>query len=196
MASVSKHFYAPEEYLTLERKSPYRSEYCAGEIFAMTGASRQHNIIVANVTALLINQFEDRECEVYPNGMRVRTSDTTLYTYPDVVALCGEPLFEDDSVDTLLNPALIIEVLSPSTEADGWTRKLAGYRKIASLQEYVLIAQRECRVTQYIRQPGGPWLFQEAASLDETMHLSSVKCDLPLQKVYRRVPFPAPDDPI
>src|SRR5205085_12410217 len=104
MASHAKHFYTSEEYLALERKASYKSEYYAGEIFAMSGASREHNIIVANVTTSLNTQLQDRDCEVYPSDMRVRTPDTLLYTYPDVVVVCGEPQFDDEAVDTLINP--------------------------------------------------------------------------------------------
>ncbi len=190
MASHPKHFYTPEEYLALERQAAYKREYYAGEIFAMSGASRAHNIIVANVTASLNTQLEDKNCEVYPSDMRVRTPDTTLYTYPDVVVVCGQPEFEDDMFDTLLNPTLIVEVLSPSTEMHDRTRKFADYRTIPSLREYILIAQQECRVTQFIRQSTSFWLFQEASRPEETMHLASIDCDLALERIYRKVQFP------
>jgi Uma2 family endonuclease len=190
MASHPKHSYTPEEYLQLERKAAYKSEYYTGEIFAMSGASRAHNIVVINVATALNTQLENRECEVYASDMRVRTPDTAMYTYPDVIVVCGQPQFEDAEVDTLLNPTLIIEVLSPSTETHDRTKKFADYRQIESLKEYILIAQRECRVTQYIKQPDGMWLFQEAGSLDEMVHLASVNCDLALESVYRKVAFP------
>jgi Uma2 family endonuclease len=106
-----------------------------------------------------------------------------------VTVVCGEPQFEDASVDTLLNPTLIVEALSPSTETYDRTKKFADYRKIASLTEYILIAQQECRVTQYIRQPNGTWLFQEASRMEETLYLASMDCDLGLERVYRKVQF-------
>jgi Uma2 family endonuclease len=189
MASHPKHFYSSEEYLALECKASYKSEYYAGEIFALSGASRAHNIIVANVTTSLNTQLEHRDCEVYPNDMRVRTPDSLLYTYPDVVVVCGEPQFEDDSVDTLLNPTLLVEVLSPSTEMRDRTKKFADYRKITSLREYILVAQEECRVTQYVRQASDTWLFQEASHLKEALHLASIDCDLVLERIYRKVRF-------
>ena len=191
MASHPKDSYTPEEYLQLERKAVYKSEYYTGEIFAMSGASRAHNIVVINVAAALNTQLENRACEVYASDMRVRTPDTATYTYPDVIVVCGQPQFEDAEVDTLLNPTLIIEVLSPSTETHDRTKKFADYRKIESLKEYILIAQRECRVTQYIKQPDGMWLFQEASSLGEMLHLTSVNCDLALERAYRKVEFPS-----
>jgi Uma2 family endonuclease len=191
MASHPKSFYTPEEYLKLERKAAYKSEYYTGEIFAMSGGSRAHNLIVINVATGLNAQLENRECEVYASDMRVRTPDSSTYAYPDVVVVCGQPQFEDAEVDTLLNPTLIIEVLSPSTETHDRTKKFADYRKIESLKEYILIAQRECRVTQFIKQPDGMWLFQEAINLDESAHLPSVNCDLALEKVYRKVVLPS-----
>jgi Uma2 family endonuclease len=189
MASHPKHFYSPEEYLALERNASYKSEYYAGEIFAMSGASRAHNLIVINVATLLNNQFEDRDCEVYANDMRVRTPDSLSYTYPDVAVVCGESKFEDEVVDTLLNPILIVEVLSPSTETHDRTKKFADYRKITSLMEYILVAQEECRVTQYIKQSGGTWLFQESNRLEEKLYLASIDCDLVVEKIYRKVRF-------
>jgi Uma2 family endonuclease len=189
MASHPKHFYSPEEYLALERKASYRSEYYAGEIFAMSGASREHNLIAANVTTSLNTQLEDRDCEVYVSDMRVRTPDNLLYTYPDVVVTYGESQFDDTAVYTLLNPTLIVEVLSPSTERHDRTKKFADYRKITSLREYILVAQEECRITQYVRQASDTWLFQEASSPEETLHLVSIDCDLALERVYRKVRF-------
>jgi Uma2 family endonuclease len=189
MASHSKHFYSLEEYLALERKASYKSEYYAGEIFAMSRASRQHNLIVANVTTSLNNQLEDRDCEVYVSDMRVRTPDSLLYTYPDVVVTYGESQFDDTAVYTLLNPTLIVEVLSPSTEVYDRTKKFADYRKITSLREYILVAQEEFRITQYVRQANNTWLFQEASHLEETLHLVSIDCDLALERVYRKVRF-------
>ena len=194
MASHPKHFYTPQEYLALERKAVCKSEYYAGEIFAMSGASREHNLIVANVTTSLNTQLKDRNCEVYPSDMRVRTPDTLLYTYPDVEVVCGEPQFEDDSVDTLVNPTLIVEVLSPSTETYDRTKKFADYRKIASLREYILIAQHECRVTQYIKQSDGTWLFREANRLEEKLRLASIASELDLESAYRKVQFPIQEE--
>src|SRR5436853_6598822 len=157
MASHPKHFYTPQEYLALERKAVCKSEYYTGEIFAMSGASREHNLIVANVTTALNTQLENRECEVYASDMRVRTPDTATYTYPDVIVVCGQPQFEDAEVDTLLNPTLIIEVLSQSTERYDRISKTSYYRTIDSLQEHLLVAQHEVRVEQYLRQPDGQW---------------------------------------
>ena len=116
MSSQAKAHLTAEEYLALERKAPYKSEYLKGEVFAMTGASRRHNLISLNIGAELRAQLRQRPCEVYTSDMRVKLGATGLYTYPDVVVVCGEPAFEDAEVDTLLNPILLVEVLSKSTE--------------------------------------------------------------------------------
>jgi Uma2 family endonuclease len=190
VALPPEHLYTPGEYLAVERQSPYKSEYRAGEIVVVSGASRGHSIIVANLASELNMQLRARECEVYLCQMRVRTPDAALYAYPDVVVVCGEPQFEDECDDTLLNPNLIVEVLSPSTEAYDRARKFTNYRKIESLKEYVLIAQQECRVTQYIKQRDSEWLFREASAIGDSVHLPSIDCNLALARVYRRIQFP------
>lgn len=186
MSLQPKLRYTPEEYLALERKAEHRSEYFAGEIFAMFGASEQHNLIALNVAASLHAQFRNRPCKVYASDMRVKVSPTGLYTYPDVVALCGEPQFDDEQKDTLLNPAVIIEVLSPSTEAYDRGGKFGHYRKLASLAEYVLISQEEPHVEHYVRRPDNQWLLSEASNLQDTISLPSINCAL-LADVYDKV---------
>ena len=187
MSSQPQHPYTPEEYLALERKAKDKSEYFAGEIFAMSGASRQHNLIVANVVATLHGQFRNRPCEVYASDMRVKASPTGLYTYPDVVALCGEPQFDDEQKDTLLNPTVIIEVLSSSTEAYDRGDKFGHYRKLASLTEYVLISQEKLHIEHYVRQPDNQWLLSEASSPQDTVRLPSINGVLVLAEVYDKV---------
>ena len=118
MATAAAYAYiTPEEYLNLEREGTTKNEYRDGDIFAMAGASRAHVLITVNIAGELRSRLKGRTCEVYPIDMRVRVRQTTLFAYPDVVVVCGEPRFEDDVFDTLLNPTLIVEVLSPSTEA-------------------------------------------------------------------------------
>jgi Uma2 family endonuclease len=140
MSLQAKQRLTPEEYLARERQVDTKSEFYDGELFAKAGASRSHNLIVGNVTGELRAQLRGRPCEVYPADMRVKVSETGLYAYPDVVVVCGEPRFEDEHLDTLLNPTVIVDVLSPSTEAYDRGEKFAQYRKLASLREYVLIA--------------------------------------------------------
>ena len=187
MSSQSNTYISPEDYLSIERKSEIRSEYLNGEIFAMVGASRAHNLIVANITRELTQQLKGKSCELYPNDMRVRIPATGLYTYPDVVVVCGEPLFEDEHVDTLLNPTLIIEVLSASTESYDRGKKFSHYQTVGSLIEYLLVAQDECRVEQFIKQPDAHWLYSDARSPEGILELVSIQCVLALKEVYDKV---------
>src|SRR5215475_3215142 len=187
MSFQAKQRYTPEEYLALERQAQYKSEYYAGEIFAMAGASRWHNLIVANVVGELRSQLKGRPCTTYPSDMRVKVSPTGLYTYPDVTVVCGEAQFEDNQQDTLLNPTLIVEVLSESTEAYDRGGKFAHYRKLTSLMEYVLITQTKPDIEHYVRQPDNRWLLAEADSLHDTLYLPSIACHLALAEVYDKV---------
>ncbi len=187
MSSQPKAYLSPEEYLALEREAEIRSEYLNGEMFAMVGASREHNLIVANITRELTQQLKGRPCELYPNDMRVKIPATGLYTYPDVVVVCGEPRFEDERVDTLLNPTLIVEVLSQSTETYDRGKKFGNYRTIDSLIEYLLIAQDEYRIEQFHNQSDGTWLYTETRALESHARLSSIQCVLSLNEVYDKV---------
>ena len=179
--------YSSEEYLALERKAEYKSEYFAGEIFAMSGASERHNLIVTNIVAALHAQFRNRLCKVYASDMRVKVGATGLHTYPDVVALCGDARFDDDQQDTLLNPAVLIEVLSKSTEAYDRGDKAEHYRKLPSLAEYLLISQDKPHVEHYVRQPDNQWLLSETSDLQDTVALPAINCTLVLAEVYDKV---------
>jgi Uma2 family endonuclease len=187
MSSQTKQHYTSEEYLALERQAQYKSEYYAGEIFAMAGASRWHNLIVANVVGELRSQLKGRPCTTYPSDMRVKISATGLYVYPDVTVVCGEAQFDDTQQDTLLNPTLIVEVLSDSTEAYDRGGKFAHYRKLDSLMAYVLITQTKPHVEHYLRQPDNRWLLSEADSIHDTIHLPAIDCHLALAEVYDKV---------
>ena len=178
----------PEEYLALERKATTKSEYLDGRMYAMSGASRAHNLILGNIFGGFHAQLRERACEVYANDMRVKVSPTGAYTYPDVVAVCDEPLFEDTSFDSLLNPTVLVEVLSPSTEAYDRGEKFAHYRQIDSLREYVLVSQDCVRVEHYLRQ-GEQWLLTEFSALDELLYLASIACELSLGEIYAKVQF-------
>lgn len=187
MASNPKTCLTPNEYLASERKAEFKSEYIDGELVAMTGASRNHNLITINLAREITQQLKGKPCEAYASDMRVSIPGTGLYTYPDIVVVCGEPVFEDDYVDTLTNPLLVIEVLSASTESYDRGKKFACYRTVDSLAEYLLIAQDEHRVEQYVRQPDGRWLLSEARLLDEQVELCSIGCTLSLQEIYDKV---------
>jgi Uma2 family endonuclease len=187
MSSQTKPKYTLEEYLALERSSEERNEYFDGEIFAMGGASEKHNLIVVNVSASLHTQMRGKPCKVYVSDLRVKIRQTGLCAYPDVVALCGDAQFDDEHLDTLLNPTVIIEVLSKSTQRyDRW-EKFAQYRKIDSLLQYVLISQDRIRIESYVRQPDSQWLMSEMSQPQEKLKLVSIQATLLLADVYDRV---------
>jgi len=187
MPSQTSPKYTPHEYLAIERATQQRNEYFNGEIFAMGGASERHNLIVGNVFASLHFQMRGRPCKVYSSDMRVKISVTGLYTYPDIVALCGEASFADEQQDTLLNPNVIIEVLSKSTEGYDRGDKFAHYRRIESLREYILISQDKNRIEHYIRQPDNQWLMSEIYQLQENLDLPSINCSLHISDVYDKI---------
>lgn len=159
MSSRPQRHLTPEEYLEQDRQAAIKSEYLAGEVLAMAGASEAHNLIVANVITELRTQLKKRLCKVYPGDLRVKVSQTGLYTYPDMTVVCGESQFDDQH--TLLNPTLIVEVLSPDTADYDRGGKFTHYRKLPSLQEYVLIAQDTPHIEHYVRQNGNQWLLSE-----------------------------------
>lgn len=192
MSLQPKHQYTPEEYLALEREAQCKSEYYAGEIFAMSGATEAHVLIVGNVFAKIHAELMGRSCKVYMSDMRVKVSDTGMYTYPDLSALCGEPKFEDNVHDTLLNPTVLIEVLSKSTESYDRGAKFGQYRALESLQEYVLVSQESPRIELFTRQAGGGWLLTEAIGLGASLKIASLDCGLPLAEVYDKVTFEPP----
>jgi len=195
MSSQIISFISPEEYLKREPQAEYKSEYLNGEIFAMTGASRKHNLIEGNIFGELRQQLKGRACEVYPGDMRVKVSFNGLYTYPDVVVVCGEPIFEDDTVDTLLNPTVLVEVLSPSTERYDRIAKTTYYRTWDSLTEHLLVAQDEVRLEQCVKQEDGQWLVYYYTSLDSSAELASIGCSLALRDIYDKVTIAPPARP-
>lgn len=189
MASVPKSHLTPAEYLAAERCSPTKSEYLRGEAFAMTGASREHNLIAVAVSSALHQQLLTRPCEVYQGDMRVKVSPTGLYTYPDVVVACENPSFEDDHVDTLLNPTIIVEVLSETTAGYDRGAKFEHYRRIDSLREYVLIAQDKRHVERFTRRPDNTWLLWETNVPQSTVELTSIACELRVSDIYAKITF-------
>ncbi|MBI1299818.1 Uma2 family endonuclease [bacterium] len=179
----------PEEYLEKERTAEAKSEYRDGETYAMAGASRAHNLITLNTAGELRSALRSRPCETYMNDMRVKVAKSRLYTYPDVVVVCGEPRFEDSKGDVLMNPTVIVEVLSPSTASYDRGDKFFHYRRLPSLQEYVLIAQDSRRVEHYTRQ-GDQWLLTEFSESDQIVIFPTIACQIPLTEIYARVEFP------
>jgi Uma2 family endonuclease len=184
-----------DEYLAFERESEFKHQFFDGEIYAMSGASPEHNLIVGNTLATLHSQRRGKPCKVYPSDMKVHTPSTGSYAYPDVTVVCGEDRFDEDKGDVLLNPTVIVEVLSPSTEAFDRGMKFQRYREIESLQEYILIAQDKPHVERFLRQENGLWQFSDARGLDASLDLPSIGCKLALAEVYEQVDFDAEDRP-
>jgi Uma2 family endonuclease len=187
MSSNPNTFLTEEEYLALERAAECRSEYVAGEMFAMAGACRRHNRIVTNLVFALDSQLRTRPCNVYSNDMRVKVQRTGLFTYPDVVVTCGEEQFADGENDVLLNPSVLIEVLSDSTEAYDRGKKFENYQGIESLKEYLLVSQNSERVEQFVRQSGKNWIYSENHEPGDIIRIQSVECELRLGDVYSKV---------
>ncbi len=183
-----RSFLTPEEYLEIERKAEFKSEYFNGEMFAMAGVKRPHNLITNNIIRVVGNQVLERDCNVYSSDMRVKIEKIKKYVYPDIAVTCGKEIFEDDQIDTLVNPVLIIEILLSSTEAYDRGEKFQHYQFIPSLAEYILITQNKIRVEQYVRQSDRTWLYSEYQSLDDVTKLESIDCELVLKDVYAKVP--------
>ncbi len=184
----------PAEYLVRERAAEYRSEYRDGCMVPMTAASVEHGAIVMRLVMALGTQIGARPCRVFAGDMRVKVAATGLYTYPDVVALCGRLRLEDAQRDTLLNPAVIVEVLSPSTEAYDRGKKFGNYRRIESLREYVLIAQDRMRVERYVRgeSDADPWPPTVLDRADAVLELAAIGCAVPLSEIYQWVTLESP----
>ena len=191
---AAQTYLTPEEYIALERKAlpdaeTVRSEYINGEIITMSGASFAHNLITNNISGELRTRLKGRGCVVFANDMRIGIPSTKSYFYPDVGVVCEEPRFKDDGFDTLLNPILLVEVLSPSTQVYDRGEKFARYRQLPSLQEYVLVAQEQIHVEHYRRQEK-QWIFTDFQKREEILPLMSIQCELPLREIYELVTFP------
>ena len=176
-----------QEYLRLERLAETKSEYLDGQMVAMTGGTLRHAFIIGNLVGELKRQLKGRSCRVAPNDLRVRIPSANIYTYPDVVVVCGEPSLEDHYADTLLNPKLLVEVLSPATEAFDRGKKLGWYQSLESLSEYLLVSQSSPRIEQYVRQQDDHWLFTAAQGLEALLPLPSIQVGLSLAEVYEGI---------
>lgn len=184
---MSRRLLSPQEYLAQERQAEYKSEYLRGEVFAMAGATYDHTLIKDNMARKAGNQLEGGPCRVLTSDMRVKVNATGLYTYPDIVIVCDEPQFEDANIDTLLNPRTLVEVLSESTEKYDRGAKFAHYRKIDSLQEFVLVAQDRPLVERYVRQADQTWVLTEFADISQTFEFAAVPARIPMAEIYQGV---------
>ena len=189
VAERTPAYFTRQEYLAWERKATTKSEYHDGVVVAMAGASWEHNLIVGDIQRHLGNQLERTPCVPVTNDMRLRVEECNRDFYPDVVVVCGRPLFEDDALDTLTNPTLIVEVLSDSTERTDRRLKWDCYRTLPSLRTYALIAQDESRIETYTRQDDGTWRYDAVSGLEATVSLPAIGCTLRLADVYARVAF-------
>jgi len=190
MSAIRKPLITPEEYLTRERAAEFKSEYFNGEVFAMAGARHEHVFVRDNLAGELHSMLKGTGCRAVSTDMRVCVSKTGLYTYPDIAIVCGKPEFADEEFDTLMNPSVIIEVLSPSTENYDRVAKFAHYRQIATLREYVLVSQNTMLVETFSRKDDGTWAFRDFSDPAVPFELATISISIPLVEIYRDVTFP------
>ena len=185
--SVQTRFrYTMPDYLALERSTELRHEYLDGEVFAMGGASYAHTVVAANVARELGNQLKDKPCRVSSADLRVKVSRSGLYTYPDIVVGCGPPQLEQPR-DTLLNPQVISEILSDSTEAYDRGKKFEHYRSIETLSDYLLVSQDRYQLERFSREADGRWIYRAEAGSNRSMSIESIGCVLALREVFAKV---------
>lgn len=189
MSTVPKRRYSPEEYVALERVSEQRHQFYRGQIFAMSGGNARHSRVSVNLVRHLDQRLQGGDCEVYDKDMRIKVNANGLYTYPNASVVCGNAQFEDEKKDTLLNPLVIFEVLSPSTADYDRGTKFELYRGLASLREYVIVAQEQAYIEHHVKQPDGSWLLSEIRGLEQSLSVVAAGCTLPLGDIYRRVTF-------
>jgi Uma2 family endonuclease len=186
MSSLPDYRVSPDEYLARERTAASRSEYLDGYIVAMSGGSEAHNVIAGNLVTLLNVHLRAKPCRVFPSDMKVHRMDTARYFYPDVTVVCGESRFVDDQRDVLLNPILVIEVLSDDTENFDRGTKFKSYLRLDSLIEYVLVSQTAPAVEHYVRQSAGDWLYSRVEGLDQEVTFTSVGLVAKLTDIFNK----------
>ena len=182
--------FTAEEYLTIERDAPYKSEFFDGAIITMSGATEVHNTINVNVTAAIRIRLRGMECRSFSNDMKVRTFTKGLFAYPDAMIVCGERIFHDTRRDVLLNPVALFEILSPSTEAVDRGEKFLNYRELESLRDYLLISQDAPRIEHYARNENNEWIPSITLGLESEITLSGLALTLPLSEIYEDNVFP------
>ncbi len=191
MSAIPKHKLTIEEYIEFDKNNEGRWEYFDGEVIDMAGGTLDHNQIASNVSRVLGNKLEDKGCRALPSDMRLKVPKALPYRYPDVVVVCGDPVVETiQGQEMLVNPLLIVEVLSASTKGYDFDFKFTAYQSIESFREYLLIAQDRPHVTQYVRQENGQWLRSDIEGMESVVKLASVDCELTFNEIYRLVKFP------
>jgi Uma2 family endonuclease len=191
MTAAPQRRYTVEEYLAIEGDTPVKHEYYQGEIFAMAGASRAHNQIVRNLLGELFIKLKGEDCEPFTSQTRVKVEATGLYTYPDTSVACKPLHFDAGNSETLLNPRVLIEVVSESTEDHDLGFKSKQYRKLPSAQEMLFFSQREASVEHWTRETDDEWRLKAIVGLDAVVMLSSIQCQLRMRSVYDDVDFAA-----
>lgn len=190
MTAQPKQYLTEEVYLQYERTSVLKNEYYNGHIYAMAGASENHNLIAMNIAAILRAHVRGGTCRAYPSDMRVKVVQTGLNTYPDFTVVCGPPQFVNpEKRDTLTNPIVIIEILSPSTESYDRGEKFQHYRTIDTLQEYILVAQNKYRIERFVRHDTNEWVLSDIAGIDASLALRTLQTYIPLAEIYEQVPI-------
>ena len=190
-ARPQNRFISPKEYLARERAAETKSEYLRGEIYAISGGSPEHSTIIVNVTMAIGSQLKGTPCRAHSSDMKVRSTFAGLYSYPDLSIVCGEQRFHDERRDVIVNPTVIVEVLSPSTEGFDRGKKFAQYQQIESFRDYLLVAQDEPRIDHFSRDADGGWYYRSTVGLDGKVVVPSIGCTLLLSDVYDRIEFPA-----
>jgi Uma2 family endonuclease len=191
MPTLPKTFLTEEQYLEIERTAERKSEYFNGEMFAMAGASIQHVAINDNLVGILLRVLAGSGCRSYSRDLRLRISSTGMYTYPDMVVICGKIQLSETDKNTVTNPTVIVEILSPSTQNYDRGDKFAHYRAIPSLREYVMIAQDRIHLERFTLQEDGAWLFRETSDAESVVAIESIGVNFPLGEVYSGVEFEA-----
>lgn len=186
MSSQPKVRYSAEEYLALDRAADFKSEFVNGEIFAMGGASPRHVLIAGNTAAELRNRLKHTDCQVYSADLRVQAEARGAYHYPDVTVVCGRPEYTDGQRDTVANPLVVVEVLSPSTQTYDRGDKFWSYRRLASLKEYILVGQNPCHVERFSRK-GAVWEFSETDDCSGELAVPALGIAIPLAEIYAKV---------
>jgi len=189
MSAVPQQYLSLDEYFRLEETSEIKHEYYRGTSYNMTGASEAHNLIVANIIGQLNPQLIDKPCRVYPSDLRLKVEAAELYTYPDAIVICGPSQYADGRKDTVTNPTLLIEVLSPGTENYDRGAKFQNYRMIDTLHDYLMIAQDGVHVEHYIRQDNHAWLLRDFTDVSQVIDLPTICCSLALDAIYRNILF-------
>lgn len=187
--------FTPEDYLIFERESVSRHEYLDGEVYAMAGESLSHSRVCINLGGEVRAKLKGKPCEALSPNMKVRTSNASLFSYPDLTIVCGEPQFHDVKKDVLTNPRVVFEVLSPSTAEYDRTTKFQRYRMgNETLTDYVLISQDKCFVEHFRKSENGDWLYQSYAALEDDLRIESIECEVSLREIYDRVELTADEE--